>query len=376
MQWKRHTGIYLLFFNGGRYFAFFHSKPNVRNSCTDGQFWCIFSVLETEFVHQILICSPCFCDFSLCSLQFPSSTGIQVPFQDIFFSYLSLSWREGGGIVPPSSRFPNTMVLDDPKKRTTGDSVFYKSCDPTEEGGSHVPTTSRPWGLRETVITGRADQTLFCCHQLLPVMVLDLLTLGRRNPSWIPEPVHHSHVLLCCWPPCVAALGSSLRLLMLCSDWVPAAELAGSVFFGKQTFPLTMGGKGRLPFNHNYSVASALPTTTRALQSLFAHWGLQCSLRCKFPPSDPSAHPSGDPEGHFWGGYVLGVLLSSGIGYRWQDKEQGGPVKCFVFAVRKVRQTTDFFVGVRSCLATKGKSSASLFSTKLLKQGVSCYSLH
>lgn len=44
-----------------------------------------FSVLETGFVHQILICSPCFCDFCLCSLQFPSSTGIQVPFQDFFF---------------------------------------------------------------------------------------------------------------------------------------------------------------------------------------------------------------------------------------------------------------------------------------------------
>lgn len=111
-----------------------------------------FSVLETGFVHQILICSPCFCDFHLCSLQFPSSTGIQVPFQDIFF-YMSLSWRERGDIVLPSSTFLNNTVLDDPKKQITGNSGFYESCDPRAEEGSQVSTASRPWGLRAAVTT-------------------------------------------------------------------------------------------------------------------------------------------------------------------------------------------------------------------------------
>lgn len=63
---------------------------------------------------------------------------------------------------------------------------------------------------------------------------------------------------------------------MLCSDSVPAAELAGSVLFVKQTCPLAMEGGGRLPFNHKYS--AALPATARALQCLLAHWGaeMQC----------------------------------------------------------------------------------------------------
>lgn len=61
----------LLFFKGSSHFAFFHSKPNVRNSCTDGQFWYIFPVLETGFVYQILICSSCFSEFCVCSRQFP-----------------------------------------------------------------------------------------------------------------------------------------------------------------------------------------------------------------------------------------------------------------------------------------------------------------
>lgn len=63
---------------------------------------------------------------------------------------------------------------------------------------------------------------------------------------------------------------------MLCSDSVPAAELAGSVLFVKQTCPLATEGGGRLPFNHKYS--AALPATARALQCLLAHWGaeMQC----------------------------------------------------------------------------------------------------
>lgn len=48
-----------------------------------------------------------------------------------FFSYISLSWREGGGIELPTSTFLNNLVLDYFKKESTGNSGFYQSCDPT-----------------------------------------------------------------------------------------------------------------------------------------------------------------------------------------------------------------------------------------------------
>lgn len=272
------VGVFLLlFFKGSCYFAFFHSKPNVRNSCTDGQFWSIFSVLEMGFVHQILICSPSFCDFCLCSLHFPSSTGIQVPLQDIF-PYVSFFRRERDVIVLPVSMFPNNTVLDDPKKQTTGNSGFYKSCDPRAEDRSHVPTTSMAQGLESNSHYRENWSDLLCCHWHPPVMLQDILTLGRRNSSsWTCSPFLCTFMLfipLCC----------STCLFPLLSDalqWpIPAAELAGSVLSVEQTCPLTMEGKGRLPCNHNYSAAPALPTTARVLQSLLAHWGLQCSLRC------------------------------------------------------------------------------------------------
>lgn len=251
----------------------FTANQMLETSAQMVSFHAFFSVLETGFVHQILICSPCFCGFYLCSLQFPSSTGIQVPSQDIFF--LTCLSPEEKEIVLPSSTFPNNTVLDDPKKQTTGNSNFYKSCDPRVEEGSHILTTSRPRGLKAIGIKDRANQTLFCCHQLPPVML----------PSWpseggilLPESVHHSHVPLCCLSPCAAAIVSFLCFLMLCSDccWTCRQYF----FFVEQTCPLTMEGEGRLPFNHNYSVASVLPTTARVLQSLLAHWGLKCSLRC------------------------------------------------------------------------------------------------
>lgn len=44
---------------------------------------------------------------------------------------MSLFWREEGGIVLPTSTFLDNLILDDPKKETTGSSGFYQSCDPT-----------------------------------------------------------------------------------------------------------------------------------------------------------------------------------------------------------------------------------------------------
>lgn len=155
-----------------------------------------FSVLEMGFVHQILICSPCFCHFHFSSLQFPSNTGIV----KIFFSYMSLSWRERGDAVLTACTFPGNMVLDDPTRSPR----FYQSCDPTaEEEAALIPP----------LLQGHesCEQQPLRTELIRPWSAVIPSLLSRFRTSWpweegtlLPEPVHLSHVSLYCLSPCVA----------------------------------------------------------------------------------------------------------------------------------------------------------------------------
>lgn len=118
---------------------------------------------------------------------------------------MSLSWRQRCGIVLPTSTFLDNLVLDHPKKETTGSSGFYQSCDPTAE--EETTLTSLPLQGHES-----CEQQPLQAELIRPwsVVTTSLLPCSRTCRPWkqgtlLPEPVHHSHVPLCCLSSCVAA---------------------------------------------------------------------------------------------------------------------------------------------------------------------------
>ena len=65
-----------------------------------------------------------------------------------------------------------------------------------------------------------------------------------------------------------------------------------------------------------------------------------------FPPFDLSTHATGAQRGSSEVGTSIRAFSSTGIGCRWQARDQDASAEWSGFGISKAVQTTDVFVGV------------------------------